>query len=242
MRPIALFATCFLAAGSFAADIDGVGAPAKRIQQSAAVLSEIMDAKDQSIPRDLLQKAHCVGIVPSLKRAGLVLGGKYGKGVITCRLDTSAGISDKTGLSDTAAWSAPATVRIEGGTIGAQIGFGETDVVFVVMNKKGEERLIKDKFTIGSDVSGMIGPVGRSAAAQTDALMRAEILSYSRSRGAFVGVTLDGATLRPDNGDNRKIYGVDATQAEILHGAVKPPASADELYAELNKYAAVRGK
>jgi lipid-binding SYLF domain-containing protein len=230
MKPIALFTTGLLAAGLFGADIEDVGAPAKRIQESAVVLSDILDAKDRAIPTDLLRKAQCVGIVPSLKRAGLVLGAKYGKGVITCRVNNSAG------------WSAPSTVRIEGGTIGAQIGFGETDVIFVVMNKKGEEKLIKDKFTIGSDVSGMIGPVGRSAVVQTDALMRAEILSYSRSRGGFIGVTLDGATLRPDNGDNRKIYGIEATQAEILHGTVQPPASADELYSELNRYASVRTK
>jgi len=228
MRPIALFTTCLLAAGSFGADIDSVGAPARRIQESAAVLSEILDARDRAIPTDLLQKAQCVGIVPSLKRAGIAVGATYGKGVITCRLNNNVG------------WSAPSTVRIEGGSIGAQIGFGETDLIFVVMNKKGEEKLIRDKFTIGSDVSGMIGLLGRSAAVQTDALMRAEILGYSRSRGIFAGITLDGATLRPDNGDNRKIYGVDATQAEILHGTVQPPASADELYAELNRYATVR--
>jgi SH3 domain-containing YSC84-like protein 1 len=228
MRPIALFTTCLLAAGIFAADTGGVGEPTKRIQESAVVLSEILDARDRAIPRDLLQKAHCVGIVPGLKRAGFVVGAKYGKGVITCRLNNSVG------------WSAPSTIRIEGGNIGFQIGLGETDVIFVVMNRKGEENLMKDKFTIGTDASAMIGPLGRSAVAQTDALMRAEILGYSRSRGVFAGVTLEGATLRPDNHDNHKIYGVEATQAGILHGKVEPPASADELYAELNKYAPVR--
>lgn len=228
MRPIALFTTCLLAAGVFGADIGGVGRETRRIQASAVVLSEILEAKDRAIPRDLLQKAHCVGIVPSLKRAGFVFGAKYGKGLITCRLNNGAG------------WSAPSIIRIEGGNIGFQIGLGETDVIFVVMNKKGEENLIKDKFTIGSDASAMIGPIGRSVDAQTDALMRAEILGYSRSRGVFAGVTLDGATIRPDNRDNRKIYGAGATQARILHGKVQPPASADELYAELRRYAPLR--
>jgi len=147
----------------------------KRIEEAATVLSEIMNAKDNSIPQDLLEKARCVGIVPNLKRAGFVVGGKYGKGIVTCRLPESN------------RWSAPATVRIEGGSIGFQIGAGETDVVFIVMNQSGEDKLMKDKFTIGADASAMAGPVGRSAQAQTDARMRAEILGYSRSRGAFAG-------------------------------------------------------
>ncbi len=159
------------------------------------------------------------------------MGAKYGKGVITCRLNnTSVG------------WSAPSTIRIEGGNIGLQIGVGETDVIFVVMSKSGEEALTKDKFTIGADASAMAGPLGRSTDAATDAMMRAEILAYSRSRGVFAGITLDGATLRPDNDNNHKIYGFGATQGEILHGKVQPPASADGLYAELNRYAPVQTK
>ncbi|PYT14165.1 MAG: hypothetical protein DMG59_18155 [Acidobacteria bacterium] len=197
----------------------------KRIEEAATVLSEIMNAKDNSIPQDLLEKARCVGIVPNLKRAGFVVGGKYGKGIVTCRLPESN------------RWSAPATVRIEGGSIGFQIGAGETDVVFIVMNQSGEDKLMKDKFTIGADASAMAGPVGRSAQAQTDARMRAEILGYSRSRGAFAGAALEGATLRADNEDNRKLYGREVTQEEILHGKVKPPASAQALYEELDKYA-----
>ena len=197
----------------------------KRIEEAATVLSEIMNAKDNSIPQDLLEKARCVGIVPNLKRAGFVVGGKYGKGIVTCRLPESN------------RWSAPATVRIEGGSIGFQIGAGETDVVFIVMNQSGEDKLMKDKFSIGADASAMAGPVGRSAQAQTDARMRAEILGYSRSRGAFAGAALEGATLRADNEDNRKLYGREVTQEEILHGKVKPPASAQALYEELDKYA-----
>jgi len=195
----------------------------KRMNEAASVLDEIMGAKDQSIPDELMEKAHCIGIVPNLKRVGFVVGAKFVKGVLSCR--TSDG-----------RWSAPSVIRIEGGNIGLQIGAGETDVVFVVMNAKGEEQLSKDKFTVGGDISGMAGPVGRSATAQTDALMRAEIVSYSRSRGLFAGVTLDGATLRPDNDDNRKIYGREIAQKDILHGAVSAPAGADTLIATLNRY------
>jgi lipid-binding SYLF domain-containing protein len=196
----------------------------RRIKESGAVLSEIMNAGDKSIPEDLIRKAHCVGIVPNLKRAGFIVGGQYGKGIVTCRTSGAVG------------WSAPSTVRIEGGSIGFQIGAGETDVVFIVMNDKGMTDLMKDKFTVGADASVMAGPVGRSAAANTDAMMRAEMLAWSRSRGVFAGVSLDGATLRPDNEDNEKLYGHAVTQKEILNGDVKPPASATELYSELNRH------
>jgi SH3 domain-containing YSC84-like protein 1 len=199
-----------------------------RIDSAEEVLHEIMQTPDKGIPRDLMQKAHCVGIVPSLKRAGFIVGAKYGKGVVTCR--TAQG------------WSAPSTIIIEGGSIGLQIGVGETDVVFTVMNASGENRLMKDKFTIGGDAAAMAGPVGRDAQAQTDALMRAEILSWSRSRGVFAGVSLDGASLRADNDDNEALYGHRVTQQEVLHGHVTPPESAGRLYGELNRFApAVRG-
>jgi lipid-binding SYLF domain-containing protein len=224
MKPLTIFTTLLLSAGAFAADTDA-GQEAKRIRESAAVLTEIMGAGDRSIPKGLLERAHCVGIVPDLKRAGFIVGAKYGKGVITCRNGSSAG------------WSAPSIIRIEGGNIGFQIGLGETDVVFVVLDKRGEDALLKDKFTVGADASVMAGPVGRSADAQTDAVMHAEILAYSRSRGVFAGITLDGATLRPDKDDNRKLYGGGVTQEEILHGKVPPPAGADPLYAELSLYA-----
>jgi lipid-binding SYLF domain-containing protein len=133
----------------------------KRIRESAAVLGEIMNAGDKAIPDDLLGKAQCVGIVPNLKRAGFIVGAKYGKGVITCRTENGAG------------WSGPATVRIEGGSVGFQIGAGETDVIFIVMNRRGMANLDKDKFTMGGDASAMAGPVGRSAEARTDAMMKA---------------------------------------------------------------------
>jgi len=198
----------------------------KRVVASAEVLSEILHAKDRGIPEDLLAKAQCVGIVPSLKRAGFIVGAKYGKGEVVCR--TARG------------WSGPATIRIEGGSFGFQIGAGETDLVFIVMNRHGVDDLMKDKFTLGGDASAMAGPVGRSSEAQTDALMRAEILGYSRSHGIFAGVALEGSTLRPDNDDNREIYGRDVTQREILTGQVKRPAIARPIYMELNRYGIVK--
>ena len=200
--------------------------PQKRVAASAEVLSEILHAKDRGIPEDLIGKAQCVGIVPSLKRAGFIVGAKYGKGVVVCR--TAAG------------WSAPSTIRIEGGSFGFQIGAGETDLVFIVMNRHGVRDLMKDKFTLGGDATAMAGPVGRSGEAQTDALMRAEILSYSRAHGIFAGVSLEGSTLRPDHGDNREMYGTDVSQREILSGAVRRPAVAQPIYAELNRYAPVK--
>jgi len=201
---------------------DAADGPEKHIRESAAVLNEIMGAKDNGIPEDLLQKAQCVGIIPNLKRAGFIVGAKYGKGIVTCRASNG--------------WSAPEFVRIEGGSVGLQIGAGETDVVFIVMNERGMDKLMKDKFTVGGDASVMAGPVGRSAQAQTDAAMHAEILAYSRSRGVFAGIALDGATLRPDNDENRTMYGSNATPQQILRGQVQPPAGADQLYAELNRY------
>jgi lipid-binding SYLF domain-containing protein len=198
----------------------------KRVTASAEVLSEILHAKDRGIPEDLLAKAQCVGIVPSLKRAGFIVGAKYGKGEVVCR--TARG------------WSGPATIRIEGGSFGFQIGAGETDLVFIVMNQHGVRDLMKDKFTLGGDATAMAGPVGRSSEAQTDALMRAEILGYSRAHGIFAGVALEGSTLRPDNDDNRALYGRDVTQREILTGRVARPAVAQPIYAELNRYAIVK--
>jgi lipid-binding SYLF domain-containing protein len=199
----------------------------KRIQESAAVLREIMGAGDRGIPQDLLGKAQCVGVVPNLKRAGFIVGAKYGKGVLTCR--TSGGLG----------WSPVSIIRIEGGSIGLQIGAGETDVVFAVMNQRGMDKLMSDKFTIGGDASVMAGPVGRTAAAQTDAQMHAEILAWSRARGVFAGISLEGATLRPDNEDNEKFYHQAVTQQRLLHGEIKAPAAADVLYEELNRDAAL---
>ena len=201
----------------------------KRLRESASVLDEIMTAGDRGIPQDLLQRAQCVGVVPNLKRAGFIVGGEYGKGVLTCR--TRSGER----------WSAPSTIRIEGGSIGLQIGAGETDVVLIVMNQEGMNKLDQDKFTVGGDASVMAGPVGRTANAETDAQLHAEILAYSRSRGVFAGVSLQGATLRPDKEDNENIYGEHVTQTELLHGRMMPTAEARVLFAELNKWAPYKG-
>ncbi len=198
----------------------------KRVLASAEVLSEILHAKDRGVPEDLIAKAECVGVVPSLKRAGFIVGAKYGRGEVVCR--TASG------------WSAPDMIRIEGGSFGFQIGAGETDLIFIVMNHHGVEDLMKDKFTLGGDASVMAGPLGRSGTAETDALMRAEILSYSRSHGIFAGVSLEGATLRPDRGGNGKLYGRPMTQRQILSGRVWRPAVARPLYAELDRYAIVK--
>lgn len=193
-----------------------------RIDESAEVFRQIMNAPDKAIPQELLEKAECVIIVPGMKRAGFIVGGRYGKGVATCR--TGAG------------WSGPSTVRVEGGSFGAQIGGGETDVVMVVMNREGAEKLMKSEFTLGGDAAAMAGPVGRSASAQTDALMHAQILSYSRSRGLFAGVSLEGATLRSDDSDNRKIYGSDVAHRDILTGKVKAPVGANVLVSAIKPH------
>jgi lipid-binding SYLF domain-containing protein len=220
-----LFLSLSLAATVFTASAVADDHPNKRIHEASVVLTEIMNAGDHGIPHDLLSKAQCVGVVPNLKRAGFIVGAKYGKGVVTCRSANHQG------------WSGPSTVIIEGGSIGFQIGLGETDVVFIVMNGAGMANLEKDKFTLGGDASAMAGPVGRSATAQTDAMMNAEILSYSRSRGVFAGVSLEGATLRPDNDDNALVYGHAVTQRQILRSEVRPPHSAMDMDAVLNRWA-----
>ena len=218
-----LLVSVLLAAPMFAAD--DTADVKKRIHESGVVLNEIMGADDKGIPEDLLGKAQCVGIVPNLKRIGFVAGVKYGKGVITCRTANHTG------------WSGPSTIIIEGGSVGFQIGLGETDLVFIVMNRSGMANIEKDKFTVGGDASAMAGPVGRSTEARTDAMMHAEILSWSRARGLFAGISLDGATLRPDNDDNTRLYGHAVTQREILRGEVNTPHSALDIYEVLNHWA-----
>jgi lipid-binding SYLF domain-containing protein len=181
-----------------------------------------MQTPDKGIPGDLLDKAECVGIIPGLKKAGLGLGGKYGKGIVMCR-------QGKKG------WSAPSFVTIEGGSVGFQIGVQQTDVVMLIMNRKGVDKLIGDKFTLGADASVAAGPVGRDASAQTNARLDAEILTYSRAKGLFAGVALNGATFRPDKDGIRDFYGKDiATRAILLEGAVALPEEAKPLAAALS--------
>jgi lipid-binding SYLF domain-containing protein len=196
----------------------------RRLDQAATVFREINTAEDKSIPQEILEHAQCVGIVPGMKRAGFVVGGNYGRGFVVCRESNAAG------------WTGPAAIRVEGGSFGLQIGAGETDVVFIVMDKSGMDSLMQDKFTVGGNVAAMAGPVGRSTSADTDAYMKAKILSYSRSRGVFAGITLNGSTLRPDDEDNRALYGSKVTQREILTGKVRPPQAAQPLYSALHRY------
>src|SRR5580765_2159007 len=203
---------------------------AKRLGESATMLSEIMATPDKSIPEDLIEKAHCIVLVPDLKTAAFVVGGKYGKGFVSCRSKTRAG------------WSAPGTVRIEGGSVGFQIGGSETDLIMLVMSAKGADKLLSSKFTLGAEGSVAAGPVGRTATAQTDAQMHADILSWSRSQGLFAGIALEGATLRQDLDDNNAIYGKKFDNRQIVTGHKRVPASALKLINLLNRYSAREDK
>jgi len=216
----------FLQASPPARAIEPTATAVARVVESARVLNEIMGAPDKGIPRDLLSEAHCVAIIPALKKGGFIFGGQYGKGVVSCRGDGGTG------------WTGPSTVRIEGGSFGLQIGGAETDLVLLVMDDRGAERLMRSKFTFGGDATVAAGPVGRSAKAQTDATMNAKILAYSRSRGVFAGIALEGATLRPDNADNRRLYSRDVEHKEILLGKVASPPAGAVLVKTLNRYSA----
>lgn len=194
----------------------------ERLAAAAATVNELSAAPDKSIPADLLKKAQCIVVVPSLKAGAVVVGAKYGRGFASCR--TAGG------------WSAPAAVRIEGGSVGFQIGGTETEVVMLVMNKEGVNRLLSTKFTMGGEAKVAAGPVGRSTTAQTDAAMTAEILSWSRARGVFAGVALDGATLREDDDANKDLYGKTISNKEILSGGVPAPAGAGPFLAAVRKF------
>ena len=200
--------------------------PVKRLDEAAAVFTEIMATPDKGIPEELLENAHCIVIVPGLKTAGFIVGGKYGKGYLSCRSKSGAG------------WSAPGTVRIEGGSVGFQIGGSETDLIMLVMNARGMDKLLSSKFTLGAEGSVAAGPVGRTATAQTDAQMKAEILSWSRSQGLFAGLALEGATLRQDLDDNATLYGKKLENRQIVTTGVAVPRVAAKLIALLNKHSA----
>jgi lipid-binding SYLF domain-containing protein len=198
--------------------------PSERLQNTTTVLQEIMSAPDHSIPRDLLEQAHCIVIIPGAKSGAFVVGGKYGRGYAMCRSPRGVG------------WGAPASVRMEGGSFGFQIGGAETDVVLLVMNERGMDKLLESKFTLGGAAEVAAGPVGRSGTAQTDAKMAAKILSYSRSRGVFAGVSLQGATLRQDLDENKRLYGRKYFNQTILQGRVTAPPAASKLISLLNRY------
>jgi len=197
---------------------------AERLAQSATVFSEVMSTPDKGIPQDLLGKAQCVIIVPGAKKLAFVVGGEYGRGFATCRQEGGMG------------WGAPGAVRVEGGSVGFQIGGSSTDVVMLVMNRNGMNKLMGDKFTLGADASVAAGPVGRTANADTDVRMSAEILAWSRAKGLFAGISLSGATLRNDADVNAELYGRKIDNRAVLSGQVAPPPAAEGLRAALDKY------
>jgi len=209
--------------GSLAFAADKESKTADRLDASADVITDMMNASDKGVPQDLLNKAECVIIVPNMKRAGFIFGAKYGRGFTMCRRPGGAG------------WSAPAAMRIEGGSFGLQIGGSESDLILLVMNDRGMKHLLESKFTLGGEATAAAGPVGRDATAQTDAQMHAEMLSYSRARGIFGGLTLEGATLRPDNDANREMYGKEMSNKEILTGSVANPPGAEKLKQAINR-------
>jgi lipid-binding SYLF domain-containing protein len=198
---------------------------AERLQDATYVINEIMQSPDNSIPSDLLDRAVCVGIVPGEKKAALLVGGSYGRGAMVCR------------LKGTGHWGAPSMFTIYGGSYGLQIGGQSTDVVFIVMNAGGVRKLLQSGVKIGADVSAAAGPVGRTAAAATDIQLHAEMLTYSRSRGLFAGVSLAGSVIRQDEDDNEKLYGHAVTAKDVLiRGTEHPPAAAKSLDDILTKY------
>lgn len=202
---------------------------AQRLDEAATVFAEVMEVSDKAIPQTLLDRAQCVVVVPGLKKAAFIFGAKYGKGFLSCRKKSGAG------------WTAPGSIRVEGGSFGLQLGGSETDVIMLVMNERGAQRLLSSKFTLGGDASVAAGPVGRTAAAQTDAYMTAEILSWSRSRGLFAGVALTGATLRQDLDDNQELYGRQVENQEIVNKELPPPAAAARLLSLFTKHSARKG-
>jgi lipid-binding SYLF domain-containing protein len=202
----------------------------KRLSAAADVLSEVMAAPDKGIPQDLLDKAACAVIVPNVKKGAFIVGAKYGRGFIVCR--------KKSGRD----WSAPGGVRVEGGSVGFQIGGSETDVIMLVMNERSIDKLLSSKFTIGADASVAAGPVGRTSSAETDVQLHAEILTYSRARGLFAGVSLQGATMRPDDDANKDMYGKPMSNQDVVLGDVRAPATAARLIAELNRHSSRRAR
>ena len=197
----------------------------ERCHESANLLDQIMATPDSAIPHTLLTKARCIALIPGVKKAGFVFAGKYGKGFLACR------------GANPASWQGPSALRLEGGSFGFQVGGSSTDVILLVMNEDGVDKLLASKFTLGADAAVAGGPVGRSAQVQTDAQMHAKILAYSRSRGLFAGLSLDGATLRPDTDVNRGLYGDDIPAKQIVSGGAQAPESMRGLLQTIAKYA-----
>jgi lipid-binding SYLF domain-containing protein len=194
-----------------------------RTHKAAEVFREIMDTPDKGIPQDLLESAKCIAIIPGEVKFAFIFGGNYGRGVATCRTEHG--------------WSAPMFVAIDGGSVGYQIGGSSTDLVMLFMNDHALQSLLSDKFKLGGDASVAAGPVGRTASADTDVKLRAEILSYSRAKGVFAGVSLDGAVVQADKSGDQAMYGSDVNRHEILDGKIAVPASARALLHEIREYA-----
>jgi lipid-binding SYLF domain-containing protein len=194
----------------------------KRMDAAATVLDEIMGTPDKGIPEELLDSAKCVAVIPSMVKIGFVFGGRHGRGIATCRTATG--------------WSAPAPFSVTGGSWGLQIGGEAVDVVMLVMNDQGMEKMLSSKFKIGADASAAAGPVGRHVEGTTDWKMRAEVLTYSRARGAFAGLTVNGASITQDKDGTRILYGRMIPSAEILRGKVKPPEGSHQFLAAVRKY------
>jgi lipid-binding SYLF domain-containing protein len=214
----------FLAFTSFSAFADDTK-ETDRVENAGKVMTEILNVPDD-IPQDVLNKAYCVVVLPSVLKAAFIVGASYGRGVMTCR----------GGANFEGPWGAPTMMALEGGSFGLQIGGEATDFVLLLMSDRSAKGILTSKVKLGGDASAAAGPVGRTASAATDATMRAEILSYSRARGAFAGVSLEGSTLRPDNDANKKLYGREVNaDAVVLKGAVKPPPSAGVLLHELDR-------
>jgi lipid-binding SYLF domain-containing protein len=196
-----------------------------RTRKAAEVFKQIMDTPDKGIPHDLLESAKCIAIIPGDKKFAFVFGGSYGRGVATCRTGNG--------------WSAPMFVAVDGGSVGYQIGGSSTDLVMLFMNDHALQSLMSDKFKLGADASVAAGPVGRNANAATDLKMNAEILSYSRSKGIFAGVSLEGAVMQADKSGDKAMYGEDVSRHEILSGKVAVPAAARPLLDEIGGYARI---
>ncbi|MDP9338630.1 MAG: lipid-binding SYLF domain-containing protein [Acidobacteriota bacterium] len=196
----------------------------QRLQNCGTVLREIMDIPED-IPQDLIDKAECIIVYPSVLKAAFVIGGSYGRGAMTCR----------TGEHFSGHWSAPSMMALEGASFGFQIGGQATDFVLLVMNPRGARSILKSKVKLGADASAAAGPKGRTAEASTDATLRAEVLSYSRSRGLFAGISLAGATVRPDNDANERVYGRDVSARDIIFGKTKATKGSQRLIAYLNR-------
>lgn len=221
-KVLSVIAGLFLLFGTAFASGEGDRAKLQdRLDSAGNILTEVMSAPDKGIPSEILSKAKCIAVIPSLIKGGLGIGGEYGQGVATCRTATG--------------WSAPAFYRVGGGSFGLQIGGEAVDLVMLFMNQKGMDHLLSDKVKLGADASAAAGPIGRHVSGDTDVALRAEILTYSRSRGAFAGVSLNGSWIQQNGKDTRAFYGRDVPFQTVLRGGVKPPAGSQTFLASVRK-------